>query len=255
MRNFLEDLLIGAGKILLAGLGTNYRIEKKGIRNPVTEIDRKSEKYIVDKILKNYPDHSIITEEELSVERGGNYWIIDPLDGTCNFSHGIPHFCISIAYLEEGEIKFGGIYEPCRDEIFLAEKGMGATLNGEKISVSARDKLIDSMLATGFAYNRNEVSDTNVDNFNNFIMGVEDIRRMGSAALDLAYVAAGRYDGFWELYLNPWDVAAGILLIEEAGGKVTNIFGEPYKFGEKLIVASNGIIHEDMLEILRGDNH
>ena len=251
MKRFISELLLETGDILKKGFNSNYNIEKKGMRNPVTEIDKKSEKFIVDRISSKFPNHSIITEEELSVERGESLWIIDPLDGTCNFAHGIPHFCVSIAFVEDGTTKLGGIYEPNLDELFLAELGMGATLNGKKITVSHKNKLMDSILATGFAYNRNEVEDTNVDNFNSFIFEVEDIRRMGSAALDLSYVAAGRFDGFWELYLNSWDVAAGQLIVEEAGGIVTNIKNKKYNFGEKLIIASNGKIHNDMLNILK----
>jgi len=250
MKEFIEEILIGAGEILKKGFLTDYTIEKKGMRNPVTEIDKKSEKFIVNKISSKFPNHSIITEEDLSVHKGKSMWIIDPLDGTCNFAHGIPHFCISIAFVEDGITKFGGIYEPNRDELYLAENGNGATLNGKKMIVSNKSELIDSMLATGFAYNRNEVEDTNVDNFNSFIFEVEDIRRMGSAALDLCYVATGRFDGFWELYLNSWDVAAGQLLVTEAGGKVTNKNNKPYKFGEKIIVASNNKIHSKMIKIL-----
>jgi myo-inositol-1(or 4)-monophosphatase len=250
MKEFIKELLLGSGKILKNGFLTDYTIEKKGIRNPVTEIDKKSEEFIVNKISSKFPDHSIITEEDLSVHRGKSVWIIDPLDGTCNFAHGIPHFCISIAFVEDNITKFGGIYEPNRDELFLAEYNQGATLNGNPISISNNSELIDSMLATGFAYNRNEVKDTNVDNFNSFIFEVEDIRRMGSAALDLCYVATGRFDGFWELYLNSWDVAAGILLVQEAGGKVTNENNEPYKFGQKIVVASNNKIHNKIITIL-----
>ncbi len=250
MKEFIYNTIKLAGRHLRDNFSSELIIEKKGMRDPVTQIDKETEIIIVNEITKYFPSHSIITEEELSTEKGDETWIIDPLDGTCNYAHRIPHFGVSIAFMKNNEITHGAVYDPSRDELFYAEKNKGAFLNDKRINVSSNDKLMDCLLATGFAYNRNDVEDTNVDNFNKFIMDVQDIRRKGSAALDLCYVACGRFDGFWELYLHKWDVAAGMLLVSEANGIVTDKNNKPYKLGEKLIIADNGLIHEKMLKRL-----
>jgi len=195
---------------------------------------------------------NLVTEESGETSKTSEYkWIIDPLDGTTNYTHSFPVFCVSIALEYKGEVIIGVVYDPNLDELFYAEKGKGAFLNGKKISVSKTDKLIKSMLATGFPYNVKENPDNCVEHFVNFLMEAQAIRRLGSAALDLVYVACGRLDGFWEVDLNPWDVAAGKIIIEEAGGMITDFYGNKFSIYTKGVVASNGLIHQQMLEIIK----
>ena len=241
-----------AGKILKENLGKSIEISFKGEINLVTDIDLKSEKTIVQIIRNKYPDHQILTEEgEGQKGTSSHKWIIDPLDGTTNYAHGYPCFCVSIAFEKNGDILLGVIYDPVLDELFTAEKGDGACLNGREIRVSSTDKLIHSMLATGFPYDLRESQNNNLVHFNNFIMSAQAIRRAGSAALDLCYVAMGRFDGFWELKLSPWDVAAGSLIVREAGGIVSDFKGGAFDIYSKEILASNGKIHDGMVEVLK----
>lgn len=241
-----------AGKILKENLGKSIEIGFKGDINLVTDIDLKSEKTIVQIIRNKYPDHQVLTEEgEGQKGTSSHKWIIDPLDGTTNYAHGYPCFCVSIAFEKNGDVLFGVIYDPVLDELFTAEKGGGACLNGRKIRVSSTDKLIHSMLATGFPYDLRESQNNNLIHFNNFIMNAQAIRRAGSAALDLCYVAMGRFDGFWELKLSPWDVAAGSLIVREAGGIVSDFKGGAFDIYSKEILASNGKIHDGMVEVLK----
>lgn len=244
----LEELLRGAGKILLTHYTAGVTVRNKGIRDPVTAADDHSEKWLVEQITSWFPDHSIQTEESRSVERGPCRWIIDPLDGTNNFARGIPHFAVSIAWHDGVKLACGGIFDPIRNELFLARQGRGATCNGNPLKVSQADCLISSLLATGFAYRRNEMADNNVALFSGLILDIQDIRRMGAAALDFTWLACGRIDGFWELDLKPWDIAAGMLIVEEAGGRVSNETGASYQLGQPLVVASNGRIHDALLE-------
>lgn len=248
----LRGLLEEAGATLRAMFRTPLAVAMKGLRDPVTEADRATERLLVERLAKERPDDSIVTEETLSAERGDGRrrWIIDPLDGTNNFAHGVPHFCVSVALVDGEEAVLGGILDPMRGELFLAKRGGGATLNGAPCRVSAASPLIRSLLATGFAYDRNDTPENNVEPFARLILAIQDIRRMGSAALDLAYVACGRYDGFWEYHLKPWDTAAGTLLVTEAGGRVTDGAGRPFARGGPLVVATNGKIHEELLEKL-----
>jgi myo-inositol-1(or 4)-monophosphatase len=220
----------------------------KGKRNLVTVADRESEEFIVGEIRRLFPDHSILAEEQTQDKRESDYeWIIDPLDGTINYTHGHPFFCISIALLRGGEVVLGVVHAPILGETYYAQSGEGAFLDGRKLSVSTSDELINSLLATGFAYVREETMSNNLANFNRLSMKARGVRRYGSAAIDLAYVAAGRLEGFWELYLAPWDVAAGSLLVTEAGGKVTDMAGgNDYIYGQN-IVASNGLIHDKII--------
>lgn len=244
-----------AGKFLKKNLGKVRQIDLKSgqERNLVTEIDKKSEELIVNIIKKHYPNHDILAEESGSKHgsKSDYKWIIDPLDGTTNFTHGLPIFCVSIGLERKGEIILGAIYDPNFDELFTAEKGRGAFLNGRRLRVSTTKELKSSLLVTGFPYNINENPDHCIEHFVNFLLNAQAIRRMGSAALDLAYVAAGRYDGFWEVNLNPWDMAAGVLLVKEAGGEITNFTGTDIDIYGKQIVASNKSIHKEMLEILK----
>lgn len=241
-----------AGKILKENLGKSVEIGFKGEINLVTDIDINSEKTIVQIIRNKYPNHQILTEEgEGQKGVSSHKWIIDPLDGTTNYAHGYPCFCVSIAFEKNGDILFGVIYDPILDELFTAEKGKVACLNGRKIRVSSTDKLIHSMLATGFPYDLRESQNNNLIHFDNFTMSAQAIRRAGSAALDLCYVAMGRFDGFWELKLSPWDVAAGSLIVRKAGGIVSDFKGGAFDIYSKEILASNGKIHYEMVQVLK----
>jgi myo-inositol-1(or 4)-monophosphatase len=242
-----------AGKILMHGLGRVHEINYKREIDLVTEIDRFSEERIVTMIRKQYPDHEILAEEGGRRKGSSSYrWIIDPLDGTTNYAHGYPCFCISIALEEAGEVIYGVVYDPTREELFITEKGKGAKLNGKPISVSKTEKLTNSLLCTGFPYDIREGRETNLNHFQKFMMKSQAVRRDGAAALDLCYVAAGRFDGYWELKLSPWDVAAGSLMVKEAGGTVTDFEGKHFTLSSPKILASNGGIHREMVEVLRG---
>jgi myo-inositol-1(or 4)-monophosphatase len=226
-------------------------ISHKGRDNIVTDVDKKAEAMIIKDILAAFPGHSILSEE--SEPRSGlapYTWIIDPLDGTTNFAHAFPFFCVSIALEKSGRVVLGVVYDPIREELFFAEKGRGAYLNGKKIHVSKVKKLIDSFLATGFSYGIKR-KDRNISYFRELLTRTQAIRRAGSAALDLCYVACGRFDGFWEMDLHPWDSAAGMLIVEEAGGKVTRFDRSPYSPYDKNILATNGHIHNKMSSFLK----
>lgn len=257
MLNFAIETVRAAGQILLDKYGRKINISKKGDINLVTEADLASEKLIVERIKSHYPRHSILAEEsgEAVVSGGdGNWkWIIDPLDGTTNFAHGYPCFCVTIALEYEGEIVLGVTYDPTRDELFAAEKGSGASLNGKKIRVSDTEKLSEALIVTGFPYDFARREDF-ARHITEFLLKSRGVRRDGSAAIDMAYVACGRFDGFWEEGLNPWDVAAGKLLIEEAGGRVSYYDDSPFSIYKPPILANNGLIHGEMLEVLRTAN-
>src|ERR1044071_8279199 len=236
-----------AGRILADRLGRALQVSNKGDIDLVTEADLASEKFIIDAINSYYPRHAILAEESgaTSDDNAEWKWIIDPLDGTTNYAHGYPCFCVSIALEHQGRIELGVVYAPVTDEMFAAERGQGATLNDRRIRVSEIEDLNSAMLCTGFPYNVRERPDFTRD-FANFTMAAQAVRRDGSAALDLAYVACGRFDGFWEDGLSPWDIAAGQILIEEARGKVTNFDNEPLSIYTKKVLASNGLVHDAM---------
>lgn len=237
-----------AGRILTAGSRQEIKVRYKGAIDLVTDLDRQSEDRIVRTIRKRYPDHRLIAEEGHLLEGSSDYrWIIDPLDGTTNYAHGFPFYCISIALEHEGEMLLGVVYDPVRPELFVAEKGRGATLNGRPIRVSSKGSMAESLLVTGFAYDVRVSQENNIDHFVRFSHLSQGIRRTGSAALDLCYVACGRFDGFWELKLNPWDVAAGSLIVREAGGEVSSFSGGPFRIHAKEILATNGKIHAEMV--------
>ncbi len=245
-----KEAALEAGQMLLSHLQTDFQISKKGRINLVTEMDLKAEKLIVDRIRLNFPDHEILAEERgTQTGSGPCKWIIDPLDGTTNYAHGYQFFCVSIAVELEGQLVVGVVYDPVTKEFFSARKDAGATLNGQPIQVSTEDVLVDSLLTTGFSYQKTEIQ-RNLELFNRIIFHCRAIRRDGSAALDLCYVACGRFDGFWELSLNCWDVAAGRLMVEEAGGCVTAFDGSPCTIYERELLASNGKIHSAMVELL-----
>lgn len=246
------ELAREAGEIQVARLRERHRIEYKGEINLVTEVDRECEDLIVGGIRGAFPEDDILTEETPQELRGAPYrWIVDPLDGTTNYAHGYPVFSVSIALEREGELLFGVVYDPTRDELFWAQRGKGAYLNGERIAVSATSDISKALLVTGFPYDLKADPVNNLDHFLNLIMEAQAVRRDGSAALDLCYVACGRFDGFWELKLWPWDVAAGAIIVEEAGGMLSDLAGGPFDPYGLEIVASNGLIHDQMVRILR----
>jgi myo-inositol-1(or 4)-monophosphatase len=248
----VSDIARQAGRVQRARFGHVRHIEFKGAINLVTEVDRECEALIVSELRKSFPNDDILAEEGSGSECGcARKWIVDPLDGTVNFAHGFPFFCVSIALEEAGELTTGVIYDPNRDEIFTAAKGLGAHMNGEPIRVTGETELSQSMVATGFAYNvQEEERFDNLGNFARFVKLARAVRRPGSAAIDLAWLACGRLDGFWELFLRPWDMAAGVCIIREAGGLVTSFDGSPYDLYGTQILASNGKIHAQMMIVL-----
>ncbi len=250
--DFAAQVAREAGEILISrytGLGPGD-VAFKGEIDLVTEADIESERHIVSRIRETFPDHTILSEEEVAEEAGDCHWIIDPLDGTTNFAHSLPVFSVSIAYLEMGRIEAAAVFAPRLDELFLARRGAGAFLNGKAIRVSDRRNLRECVLATGFHYDRRTLEENNISAFNRFILDVRGMRRMGSASIDLCYVACGRLDGFWEPHLLPHDVAAGALIVGEAGGMVTDYHGGGDFMEMRRIAASNGKIHVEMLSRL-----
>jgi myo-inositol-1(or 4)-monophosphatase len=252
-RSDLIDMARQAGEILRAGFGKPHQVEYKGIFDPVTEMDRRSETFLLEQIKISFPGHTIITEESGYLPgEDAHCWYIDPLDGTSNYAHNLPIFCVSIAYTLNGRVMQGVIYDPMQDECFSAGRGEGAWLNGNQIHVSGTNDLNKSLLATGFPYDIQTNPDNNLDNFSYFTMHTEAVRRLGSAALDLAYVAAGRLEGYWETGIYAWDIAAGALMVEEAGGLVTDLEGNPDYFQPPYpILAAAPGIHPQILAGLR----
>ncbi len=252
--NVAREAALTAGNYLKKCFGRESGIEYKGDINLVTERDKESQKIIYKMIKENFPLHSILGEEDLNVEKDKEMlWLIDPIDGTTNFARSLPAFCVSIAFMREGRVQMGVVYIPLLDEMFYAVRGSGAFLNKKPIHVSKEKGIGKSLLATGFPYDRRESKINNVDHFNKFIVRALGIRRMGAAAMDICYTAAGRFDGFWELKLFPWDTAAGLLMVEEAGGKVTDFSGNPFDPFMKECIASNGLIHSQMIEIIHSE--
>ncbi|MBI4971949.1 MAG: inositol monophosphatase [Candidatus Omnitrophica bacterium] len=240
-----------AGDILAKNINATKRISQKGAIDIVTHVDHASEKAIIKIISKNFPDHSILAEES-GAQDGHDYkWVIDPLDGTINFAHSFPMSTVSIAVEHQGKIILGGVLDPFRKELFLGRRGRGATLNGKRIHVSKIAQMEKSLLCTGFPYDQRQHSDFYLKFFKNFLIRSQAVRRCGSAAMDLCNLACGRFDGFWELKLNPWDTAAAFLIVEEAGGTVTDFAGNPYSIYKKEILASNGKLHKEMLGIMK----
>jgi len=251
MLDFAIRVARDAGRLLRDRLGTGFDIEHKGAINLVTEVDLASEKLIRETISTYYPRHEILAEEGGLTENKSEYrWIVDPLDGTTNYAHGYPMFCVSIALERAGETILGVVYDPMREELFSAEPSAGAALNNRPIRVSKTDQLMQSILSTGFPYDIGTSKLTNLDHWANFAMNAQALRRDGAAALDLCYVACGRFDGFWELNLSPWDTAAGALIVAEAGGRLTNFSNDAFSNYKPEVVASNGLIHDRMIEVL-----
>lgn len=254
MLNFAIETAREAGQILLEKFGRKINIAKKGDIDLVTEADLASEKSIIERIKSYYPKHSILAEESgEAIVKGGDSswkWIIDPLDGTTNFAHGYPCWCVTLALEHDGEIVIGVTFDPTRNELFAAEKGNGATLNNKPMRVSETEKLSEALIITGFPYDFKQREDF-AKHLTQFLLKSRGVRRDGSAAIDMAYVACGRFDGFWEEGLNPWDVAAGVLLIEESGGRVSYYDDSKFSIYKPPICADNGLIHSEMLEILK----
>lgn len=252
MLAFAAETARQAGQLLAQGLGSGFQIKKKGRINLVTEMDLESERLIVNRIQERFPGHQILAEEEGARRSDSPFlWIVDPLDGTTNYAHGYRFFCVSIALEVEGEVALGAVYDPVTDEMFTAQKGEGALLNGKPTRVSSEDSLVDAMLSTGFSYQNDDMR-RNLELFNRFIVQARAVRRDGSAALDLCYVACGRFDGFWEISLSAWDVAAGKLIVEESGGSATLFDGSPCSVHDREILATNGRLHPSMMEVLKG---
>jgi len=217
----------------------------------VTEMDGRAEALIVERLQRAFPEDAVLAEERgAAAGRSGRRWLIDPLDGTTNYAHGLPIFAVSIALEQDGRVAVGVAFDPSRDELYVAERGAGATLNDEPLAVSRTPALDVSLLVTGFPYDIRDTGDTNLPEYAAFAVRSRAVRRLGSAVLDLAYVAAGRFDGYWELRLGPWDVAAGALLVHEAGGRATDLTGDPLDLDAPRVVASNGLIHDQILGVL-----
>lgn len=258
--SYLERLARQSGEILRAGYNKEHQVGYKGVIDLVTEVDHQSEAFLLAELQQDFPGHHIFSEESGTIQGSDEHiWYIDPLDGTVNYAHHIPIFCISIAYAgrngissaRSADLRLGAVYDPLRDELFLAERGKGATLNGRPLHVSSATELQRSLLVTGFPYSAWDTPQDNFANFTKFGKLSQGVRRLGSAALDLCYVAAGRFDGYWEMSLNPWDVAAGGLICEEAGARVTNVNGEAdYISPPQSIIASAPGIYPRVLEEL-----
>jgi myo-inositol-1(or 4)-monophosphatase len=251
---FLRKLLLDAGGRLLRQFGRVRTVKYKegAATNLVTNVDRDTEEFIKRQIRKSFPQDSILAEESpIENENAARRWIIDPLDGTTNFAHGLPIFSISIAVEAEGRVICGGVYNPAMQEFFFARKGKGARFNGKAISVSRVKQLSQSLLVTGFPYDIHTHPERSLPYFEALIRRAQGVRRLGSAAIDLCYVAMGRFDGFFEVYLNPWDTAAGMLILLEAGGSITNFEGDPYSIYQRELAATNGKIQTEMLEVIQ----
>jgi myo-inositol-1(or 4)-monophosphatase len=248
------EAVIRAGAMQMAHLGRDIQIDKKGAIDLVTEIDLAIEREFRVMIADRFPDHEVLGEEFNSAEDRARIphfcWVFDPIDGTTNYAHRLPIFCSSLALEVDGQPLVAAVYDPNREELFTAERGHGAWLNGHPLRVSAAATLIDSLLVTGFHYDVHKDPGEVLALFGSFISRARAVRRLGSAALDLCYVAAGRFDGFWEKKLQPWDIAAGALIVAEAGGRVTGMMGEPYQSRAGSVLATNGLIHDQMLETI-----
>ncbi len=253
-QTLIEATNAGAGELMRFFNGTFKISNKEGINNLVTEADHASDKAIQDVIKKAFPDHGIVSEETAEVVSDSEYkWIIDPIDGTVNFANGIPICCVSIGLEHKGQMLMGAVYNPNLKEFFFAEKGEGATLNDVKISVSNKTEVLRSCLVTGFPYTYLDQPNGPLQAFERLIRRGVPVRRLGSAAIDLCWVAAGRFDGFYEHQLNAWDSAAGFLIVEEAGGRVTDLKGGTYSPFQPGIIATNGLIHDELIEWVKGN--
>jgi myo-inositol-1(or 4)-monophosphatase len=238
----------------MEGRASGFSVDKKGSIDLVTEVDLACERMCRALLAERFPEHDILAEElsdPAEPASGRCRWVFDPLDGTTNYAHGVPIFCASLALEIDGKAEVGAVYDPTREELFTAERGVGAFLNGAPLHVSPTGTLIDALLVTGFPYDVHQQTGDLVEMFGAFLGTARAVRRLGAAALDLCYVAAGRFEGFWEQRLKPWDVAAGALIVEEAGGRVTGMDGSPFDPASAHLVASNGHLHDQMLAVIR----
>lgn len=252
--DFVTSLCREAGRIGLERWGTPLQITRKGEVDLVTDVDLELQELIRESIIRRFPEHIVLGEEgeqEEGAQEAEYLWLVDPLDGTTNYVHGHPCFCVSLAWAHRGEVLLGCVFDPLRHELFYAAQGEGATLNGTRITVSKTGSLISSLLSTGFPYERATLSDSNVIHLGKLINRIQGVRRSGSLALDLAYVAAGRLDGHWEFHVKPWDTAAGGLMVKEAGGRISGVEEERWSPFDSDVVATNGEIHEELLAALR----
>jgi myo-inositol-1(or 4)-monophosphatase len=249
------EVVLRAGAIQLSRRESGFHVNKKGAIDLVTEVDLECEQMCRAVLAARFPDHDVLAEEMGGGPRGATSsryrWVFDPLDGTTNYAHGLPVFCASLALEVDGRAEVGAIYDPTRTELFTGERGQGAFLNGSRLRVSDTEGLLDALLVTGFPYDVHQKLGPLLMTFGAFLGQARAVRRLGSAALDLSYVAAGRFDGFWEQSLRPWDVAAGALIVEEAGGRVTGMDGTPFDPAAAHLVASNGQIHDAMLDVIK----
>lgn len=249
------DIVTRAGAIQLERRESGFRVSKKSEIDLVTEVDLECERMCRAVLAERFPDHDVLAEEMGAGAAHGPAsrwrWVFDPLDGTTNYAHGLPIFCSSLGLEIDGRAEVGAVYDPTRRELFTAERGGGAYLNGRRLTVSETPRLIDALLVTGFPYDVHTQSGDLVELFGAFLGRARAVRRLGSAALDLCYVAAGRFEAFWEQHLKPWDVAAGALIVEEAGGRVTGMDGSPFEAAAAHLIASNGPLHEEMLTVIR----
>jgi len=251
------EAVVRAGDMQMAQFGGTFQIDKKGTIDLVTEVDMAVERMFRAMIAERFPDHAILAEEMGGADTAppGPCWVFDPIDGTSNFAHGLPIFCASLALEIDGVPEIAAIYDPTRKELFTAERGGGAFLNGKPLHVSAADRLVDAMLVTGFPYDVHTRVEEIVGLFGAFVGQARAVRRLGSAAIDLCYVAAGRLDGFWESDLKAWDIAAGALIVAEAGGRITNTAGEPFTSRGGHVLATNGHLHDAMLDVIARFRH
>jgi myo-inositol-1(or 4)-monophosphatase len=249
------EVVLKAGAIQLARRTSGFRVDKKSAIDLVTEVDLECERMCRELVAERFPDHGVLAEEGSDAGEAAPAsrcrWVFDPLDGTTNYAHGLPIFCSSLALEIDGQPEVAAIFDPSRDELFTAERGVGAFLNGVRLATSTTATLIDALLVTGFPYDVHKQSGDLVQLFGAFLSQARAVRRLGSAALDLCYVAAGRFDGFWEQHLKPWDVAAGALIVAEAGGSITGMDGRQFDPHAAHLVASNGPLHADLLRVIR----
>lgn len=246
------EAVVRAGAIQIAKFGGTFRVDKKGAIDLVTEVDVEVERMFRALVSERFPDHQVLAEElggQAQVPKGP-CWVFDPIDGTTNFTHGLPIFCASLALEIDGVAEVAAVYDPTRKELFTAERGGGAFLNGQPLRVSSTTRMVDAMLVTGFPYDVHSRIEEIVGLFAQFVGRARAVRRLGSAAIDLCYIAAGRMDGFWERDLKPWDIAGGALIVEEAGGRITNMDGRPFASRGQDVLATNGLLHNDMLKVI-----